>query len=111
MWSPEPVSVMRGKRAVSVACSTYSTLVRTDAGHVWSWGAHGVNPAPPTRVRLGGSACALAAAGSHFVVALGDAPPDSTDCVLARKVGFEMPPSRVRSRSPCWSGKVFMPLR
>ena len=92
-WTPTVVAPMRGKRVVGLACGTYTTLARTDAGHVWEWGAHSVHPTPPTRVRFGGTACAVGAAGGHCAVAIGAGVLDAADLALARSVGFEPPPS------------------
>ena len=49
---------------------------------------------PPSRLRLGGSACAVAAAGGHALAVLGEALPDAAELALARQVGFVLPASR-----------------
>lgn len=46
------------------------------------------------RVRLGGSACALAASGGHCAVALGEPAPQAADLALAHAVGFVPPRTR-----------------
>lgn len=93
--TPTVVALLRGKRFVEVACGAHTTLALTDGGHVYSWGAHAVAPPPPTRVRLGGSACTIGCGGGHQAVALGEYPVTvSADLALARQVGFEPPVTR-----------------
>ena len=77
------VQAMQGKRLVEIACSSHSTIARDDGGRLWSWGAHSMQAAPPSRVRMGGSICAIAAGGGHCAVALGEPRPQAVDIALA----------------------------
>ena len=92
--APKVVTAMYGKRLVEVACGAHMTLARDDGGHLWTWGSHSVHVAPPARLRLGGSACALAAGGGHCAVGVGDPVASASDMALAHEVGFAMPVSR-----------------
>lgn len=93
---PEPrlVTPMLGKSLVGIACGAHSTLARDDGGQLWKWGASSAEPSPPTRLRLGGAACALGAGGGHCAVAVGEPLLPTADMALAREVGFVMPTSR-----------------
>ena len=91
---PQRVEAMAGRSCVAVACGAYSTAVLLDSGHLWRWGGRGLAMNPPSRLRLGGSACAVAAAGGHALAVLGEALPDAAELALARQVGFVLPASR-----------------
>lgn len=88
------VRIQVGKTCVEVACSSYATACRTDTGHVWRWGGSAIAPLEPTRIRLGGSACCVAAGGGHVAVALGEPLGDAADRSLARQVGVLLPSSQ-----------------
>jgi len=92
--TPTRVEPMVGKTCVEVACSSYATACRTDTGHVWRWGGSAIAPLEPTRIRLGGSACCVAAGGGHVAVALGEPLGDAADRSLARQVGVLLPSSQ-----------------
>jgi uncharacterized ParB-like nuclease family protein len=93
---PEPrlVTPMLGKTLVGIACGAHTTVARDDGGQLWKWGSSTAEPSPPTRLRLGGAACALGAGGGHCAVAVGELLLPTADMALAREVGFVMPASR-----------------
>jgi alpha-tubulin suppressor-like RCC1 family protein len=81
--------------ASQVACGSHCTLALTDGGQLFSWGARSAQASPPSRLRLGGAACTLAAGGGHCLAATGDYPvTHASDLALARTVGFEPPATR-----------------